>query len=107
MRLLDGLLGPGLGGQEIEAPQRMGASRVHEIVRALPCGALAGMVEVAAARARSGAALGGYLHQWLDGERGHQSQRLAGRKADGAAAGAPGAAAPMERRQANENGSLE
>ena len=95
VRFLDGLLGPGVGGQEAQAAERLGAPGVHAPVRALLCGVLAGMAGVAADGARPGAAFGGDLHERPDGKRGHQPARLARGHAGGAAAPAIGPVAPL------------
>src|SRR6202034_4515859 len=56
---------------------------------------LAGVGELAASGARSSAALDGDVHQWADGERGHQPERLARRDADRTVAAAIGPPAPL------------
>src|SRR5271165_6216253 len=95
MRFLDGVLGPGLRGQEAQAPQHLGSPRVSTAVCALLRGALARLVLLAANIARSSPAVGGDLHQRPDREFRDQSARLAGGRADRAAALAAGTAAAL------------
>src|SRR5580658_1952101 len=95
MRVLDGLLGPGVGGQKAQAVECLGAPGVHAAVREVLRRVLAGMAGVAANRSRSSAALGGYLHERFDGKRGHEPARLARRHAGATAAPSIGAFAAL------------
>ncbi len=81
--------------KKAQAPQHLGAPRVHAIVRPLLCGALAGMGGMAAAGARSSAAFGGDFHQRFDRQRRHQPGRLAGGEADRTIAAAIGLVASV------------
>src|ERR1700675_4002407 len=95
MCLLDGFLGPSVRGQETQAAQCLGAQRVHAIVCPMLCRALAGMGGMAATGTRSGAALGGDIHQRSDRERRPEPGRLAGREADRTTAAAIGSVASL------------
>src|SRR5690349_16851411 len=97
MLVLGGLLGAGAGGRAPQAYQRRAPSRVPEALRALPGAGLAGVAAVAGRDARAGAALGGDLHQRRYGEYRGEPARLAGGRADRAAAAAARAAARMGR----------
>jgi AcrR family transcriptional regulator len=95
VRILDRVLGPGVGRQASAAHQCLGASRIHAAVRALRRRRLAGMGALGIGHARAGAALGGHLHQRTHRQRGGEPERLACGQTDRAAAAAIATAARL------------